>query len=334
VSYANRLDDVTKLFDSLEGLETVSPDAGKALEIPLDEIEEDPSQPRQTFDPDALAELAASIKARGVIQAIAVTPKRDGGKHRIVMGARRYRAARAAGLARIPAIVREPTEEDGYDQMVENIQRDDLRPLEIGAFVAARLAAGDKPGQIAQRLGKAPAFVTMHAAIGEMPELLRALLETSPIRAVYELHQAWKKDQGAVEAFLAGRGAVTRADAVTFVQAQRADDNDSRRGRKPRRIEASPDEAVPTTSRAFDATPDRGARADESACARETHPARRRGAERLSKALLVQHGNRVARLRLDLDAQNDSYHAVVEFGPGELAELPLTELMLVEIVRR
>ncbi len=98
--------------------------------IDLDKIMPAADQPRKTFDPGTLLELAMSIRERGVLEPIVVRPKGDG-KYEIVMGERRWRAAQMAGLKQIPAIVRELSDEDAsVDALLENFQREDLNPVE------------------------------------------------------------------------------------------------------------------------------------------------------------------------------------------------------------
>ncbi|MGW5959446.1 ParB/RepB/Spo0J family partition protein [Methylorubrum extorquens] len=191
---------------------------GRPVEIPLDDIIEDPDQPRTVFDDDALHELAASIARFGVIQAISVRPKNAAGKHIIIFGARRYRASRLAGRDRIRAVVEAAETPDAYLQLVENIQRDDLKPLEIAAFVTGRLKAGDRTSAIAERLGKPKDWVSRYAAVAKMPDVLRDKLATSPIRAVYELFQAWREHPAAVEDIARSQGVFTDAQARRIAQ--------------------------------------------------------------------------------------------------------------------
>jgi ParB/RepB/Spo0J family partition protein len=199
MSYARKLDDVALLLDELEGLEAPA-SSGKPLEISLSSIEEDPNQPRRAFDANTLEELAASIRERGVLQPIGLTPAGPNGMHRIVFGARRFRAAQLAGRATIAAFIQSGEASDPYDQMIENIQRDDLSAADIAAFITSRLAAGEKQKDIALRLGKDKSYIAMYASVVQMTPMLGERLETSPIRAVYELHQMWKKSPQAVEA--------------------------------------------------------------------------------------------------------------------------------------
>lgn len=102
---------------------------GGTVEIPLDRIGANPRQPRQRIADDALETLTASIRAHGVIQPILVTETLDG--YQLVAGERRVRAARAAGLERIPAVVRQLADRDQLElALVENLQREDLDPIE------------------------------------------------------------------------------------------------------------------------------------------------------------------------------------------------------------
>lgn len=110
MSYAQKVEGLSGLFEGLDDVASAA--SGAPLEIALDAIEEDPDQPRTHFSERELDELAASIVQRGVRQAITVTPRGEGGRHRILYGARRFRAARRAGLSTIPAVIREPSPDD------------------------------------------------------------------------------------------------------------------------------------------------------------------------------------------------------------------------------
>ena len=123
-------------------------------QLPLDRIDPNPRQPREAFDEQSLQDLAASIEAVGVLQPIVVRP--TGERYQIVMGERRVRAARSAGLERIPAIVR-TTEDDQLlrDALLENVHREDLNPLEEAAAYEQLLADfGITQDELAARLGR------------------------------------------------------------------------------------------------------------------------------------------------------------------------------------
>jgi ParB family chromosome partitioning protein len=106
------------------------PTAGeRPAELPLDALRPNPYQPRRSFDPAALEELAQSLRRHGLLQPVVVRPAGEG--YELISGERRWRAARRAGLERIPVLVRE-TDDDAMLELalVENVQRQDLNPLE------------------------------------------------------------------------------------------------------------------------------------------------------------------------------------------------------------
>mgnify|MGYP003157597874 CR=1 FL=1 len=127
--------------------------------LPLREIEPDPEQPRKRFDDDALNQLADSITENGLLQPIAVRPKKVGPGYIIIAGERRWRAARLAGLDEVPVIIKDVTDEQAAAlALIENLQREDLDPIEVAEGWAAdrqvRLNAGicrEKVGQEPQR---------------------------------------------------------------------------------------------------------------------------------------------------------------------------------------
>src|SRR5215211_1237135 len=131
-------------------------DLPTAKEIRMERIEADPEQPRRTFDPDRLDELAASIQREGVLQPIAVRYDHDRDVYVVVHGERRLRAARQAGLVAIPAIVREvPHDRRLVQQLMENIVRDDLNAVDRAAALRTlKTQLGDAPWEaVAEMVG-------------------------------------------------------------------------------------------------------------------------------------------------------------------------------------
>ena len=124
------------------------------LEVAVDEIEPNPNQPRKIFNSTALDELSASIKSSGVIQPVIV--RRQGEGYQLVAGERRWRAARQAGLSRVPAIVREVTDAESLElALVENLLREDLNPMEEAEAYDKLLARfGWTQEELSQRVGK------------------------------------------------------------------------------------------------------------------------------------------------------------------------------------
>ncbi len=129
--------------------------------LPIDLIGHGRYQPRQEFDPDSLRELADSIAAHGVIQPIVVRPV-DTGRYEIVAGERRWQASRQVGLTEIPVVVREVDEQSAIAiALIENIQRDDLNPLEeAGALECLLTEFGLTHQQVAEAVGKSRTMVT------------------------------------------------------------------------------------------------------------------------------------------------------------------------------
>lgn len=131
-------------------------DLRDAREIALDRIVPDPEQPRRTFDPDRLEELAASIRAEGVLQPIVVRYDGDADTYVIVHGERRWRASGLAGIAVIPALIRDvPSERRLLQQLMENIVRDDLNAVDRAtALRSLRSQLGDPPWEtVAETVG-------------------------------------------------------------------------------------------------------------------------------------------------------------------------------------
>ncbi|MDQ1748824.1 MAG: ParB family transcriptional regulator, chromosome partitioning protein [Frankiaceae bacterium] len=130
-------------------------------EIPLDAIEPNPRQPREVFDPEALAELVASIQAVGVLQPVVVR-ELEPNRYQLVMGERRWRATREAGLASIPAIVRETADDDLLrDALLENLHRQQLNALEEAAAYQQLLTEfGTTHEQLADRIGRSRSHVS------------------------------------------------------------------------------------------------------------------------------------------------------------------------------
>ncbi len=165
--------------------------------IPLTEIDADPTQPRRAFDTEALAELAASIKEHGVICPIMVRVT-AGGTYRVVAGERRLRASRLLGLETIPAVI--DSDEEGIDtlakQLVENIQRQDLAPIERALAIGQlREQHGWSVRDIAKKLGASKSMVQRSLELLELPEDLRIALEQGASESKVLLLQAVENKQ-------------------------------------------------------------------------------------------------------------------------------------------
>ena len=157
----------------------------KLLDIPLSKIIRDESQPRQTFDETALAALADSIRANGVLQPIVVVKKGD--KYQIVAGERRFRAAGLAGLKTIPAIVRTLSAQNRLElSIIENAQREDLNALELAtAYAKLKTQFNLTPKEIGNRIGKSESSVTNTLRLLNLPDFAKiAMVEHNLPEAV------------------------------------------------------------------------------------------------------------------------------------------------------
>ncbi|WP_089729459.1 ParB/RepB/Spo0J family partition protein [Candidatus Thiosymbion oneisti] len=137
------------------------PVVSEVTSLPIDVIAHGRYQPRHEFDPDSLRELADSIAAQGVIQPIVVRPV-GAGRYEIVVGERRWRASQQAGLMEIPVVVREVDEQSAIAiALIENIQRDDLNPLEEAGALERLLTEFELTHQqVAEAIGKSRTMVT------------------------------------------------------------------------------------------------------------------------------------------------------------------------------
>jgi ParB family chromosome partitioning protein len=161
------------------GLGALIPQRGaqaSAIEIPISRIHPNPYQPRKRFDTDSLAALTASIAVNGVIQPILVSETIDG--YQLVAGERRLRAAQAAGLERIPAVIRQLIDRDQLElALVENLQREDLDPIETAdAYRQLTNRFGFSVDDVANRVGRARSTVANTLRLLELaPEVQAAV---------------------------------------------------------------------------------------------------------------------------------------------------------------
>ena len=150
--------------------------------LPVELIHKGEYQPRLSIDPDALQELAESIKAQGLVQPVVVR-RIDGGEYELIAGERRWRAAQIAGMHTIPAIVRDiPDQAAAAMSLIENIQREDLNPLEE-AIAMSRLIAdfGLTHQQTAESVGRSRAAVSNLLRLLDLEETTKELLDSGKI---------------------------------------------------------------------------------------------------------------------------------------------------------
>lgn len=178
--------------------------AGVAPRAVLSLFEEDPGNPRFEEDPHEFALLVADVRARGILQPVIVR-RLESGRLRIRFGARRYRAAVAAGLADAPYVVTEDERQfDDYSQVAENEHRSSLQPLELAKFAARKIAEGDRKQVVARRIGLHPTALThLLCLAGDVPPFLLELYHARKCRTpvyLYRLLRLWHHDPQRVEA--------------------------------------------------------------------------------------------------------------------------------------
>jgi ParB family chromosome partitioning protein len=177
-----------KGIDALLPLDTIgnppSETASGAAMLPLDSIIANPNQPRKTFDDAELQELAETIKEHGVLQPI-VVENSDDGNYIIVMGERRTRAARRAGLTEIPAIIRRFTPEEAFIvALIENVQRADLNPIEEAlAYKNLVELTGLNQDAAAAKVGKNRATFANALRLLRLPDSIQSALRSGSISA-------------------------------------------------------------------------------------------------------------------------------------------------------
>ncbi|MFD1204267.1 MULTISPECIES: ParB/RepB/Spo0J family partition protein [Sporosarcina] len=164
-----------------KGLNALFPDESltkaEAIEhVRLKSIKVNPYQPRKIFDENAIQELSESIKEHGILQPIIV--RKVGTMYEIVVGERRFRAAKLAGLVEIPAVVRQLTDEESMEMAIlENLQREDLTPIEEAeAYQKLMDNLNLTQEQLAFRLGKSRPHIANHIRLLTLPEKIRGLI--------------------------------------------------------------------------------------------------------------------------------------------------------------
>ena len=209
-------------------------------EITPSDIEPNPRQPRQVFDDEALSELVHSIREFGLLQPIvvrAVPGSQSGARYQIVMGERRWRAAQAAGLATIPAIVRE-TDDDNLlrDALLENIHRVQLNPLEEAAAYQQLLDEfGVTHDELAARIGRSRPLISNMIRLLKLPipvqrRVAAGVLSAGHARALLSL-EAGPDAQEELAGRIVAEGLSVRATEEAVTLANRGDGANARRRR-------------------------------------------------------------------------------------------------------
>jgi ParB family transcriptional regulator, chromosome partitioning protein len=196
---------------------------GRPLVVPLNRVDEDPNNPRTEFPDAEINELAEDIRQHGILQPLVVHRADATGRYRIHFGAKRLRAARRAGLAEVPMVVRDGAA-DPYAQVAENQKRHGLTPLDLARFIRARVDEGESNTSIAKRLVMDPTTVAHYLALLHLPppldEALKSRRCTSP-KTLYELGKLHQAQPEQVKVLIEGESEITCA-AVAAIRAEHA----------------------------------------------------------------------------------------------------------------
>ena len=171
----------------MEDMKSSKPAKKKAeeavLELDLDMIEPNRKQPRKYFDETALEELAASLKAYGMIQPIVV--KKSGEYYEIIAGERRWRAAKIAGLTKVPVVIKKWEEGEAFEAaLVENLQREDLNPMEEAeSYQRLQEEFGLSQEKIAEKVGKSRSAITNSLRLLQLDSRVRTLVVENKVTA-------------------------------------------------------------------------------------------------------------------------------------------------------
>ena len=212
--------------------------------IPLDQISPNPLQPRSYFDEEALAELVVSIREVGLLQPIVVREidrSTDGSpRYELVMGERRWRAGREAGLSAIPAIVRDTNDDDMLrDALLENLHRQQLNPLEEAAAYQQLLAEfGATHEELGSRIGRSRPQITNTIRLLQLPPAVQSrvaagVLSAGHARAILGLPTGPAQEAMATRAVAEGMSVRAVEEAVSLAQADDPAAPPPRRGKRP-----------------------------------------------------------------------------------------------------
>lgn len=210
-------------LDQLNLFEGKPVPTGLALIVPIDQLDEDPDNPRKDFPPEAIEELAQDIVQRGILQPIVVSDRNDKGRYLIRFGSRRWRAAIQAGLTTVPVIFAVEAC-NAYDQVAENLKRQNLSPLELAQFIRRRVDAGESNAEVGRQLVMDLTTVAHHLALLSLPPVLNQALRNgrceSP-RTLHELSRLHDELPEQVAALVAGTEPITREAVASLRDAAR-----------------------------------------------------------------------------------------------------------------
>ena len=275
-----------------------APEAGESaglLEVPVNAVSPNPKQPRTHFDDEAIGSLAASIREVGILQPIVV--RKSGSGYELIAGERRLRAAKLAGLATVPVVVRDTDDADTLrEALIENIHREDLGPIELAeAFRQLLDELGLKQEDLAERVGVSRSHIANTIRLLQLPLDVQQLLTDGKIQAGH------------------ARALLTLGDAEaqsTLALRISAEDLSVREVEDiVRRFVDAPKEAVPPAAKPETASPSDGALAEVEEIL----------SEQLATRVQIQMGKKRGRVVIEFGSADDLERIVSEIigsGPG------------------
>ncbi|MFO0754099.1 MAG: ParB/RepB/Spo0J family partition protein [Thermodesulfovibrionales bacterium] len=203
-----------------KGLEALLPEKGdEVIKIDIDKIRPNEYQPRKVFRDEALQDLSASIKEKGVLQPVIVSRLADGA-FRLIAGERRWRAATLAGLKKIPALIKDVSSQDAIEiALIENIQREELNPIETADALQRLLKEFNLTQEaLSQRVSKDRATIANYLRILKLPDEIKALINNSSLtlghaKALLSLESRQKQIEAA-NRIISGGLSVRAAEAL------------------------------------------------------------------------------------------------------------------------
>ncbi|WP_372790665.1 ParB/RepB/Spo0J family partition protein [Paraconexibacter sp.] len=220
------------------------PTADELRELPVTDVHPNPNQPRKRFDDEALHALAESLGERGVLQPVLVRPAPSGTGYELVAGERRWRAAQAAGLKVIPAIVRERDDATTLeDALIENMARQDLNPVEEARAVAGLVEElGLTREAVGKRIGRSRVAVSNLLRILDLPDEVLDLLESGALSEGHGRALLMADDHGDRKRL--GRAAAEAGWSVRVLEEKARQVNEAERGVTKGRAALHPDQAA------------------------------------------------------------------------------------------
>jgi ParB family chromosome partitioning protein len=208
--------------------------AASLVELPLASIAPNPDQPRAAIEPEALAALAASIRATGILQPVVVRPADPGGTHRLIAGERRWRAAELAGLERVPAVVRPVDARESLElALVENLVREDLNPIDVAQACACLIEDfGQSQTELAERLGRSRPAISNLVRLLELPAAVQDLIVDGSLTEGHG--RAILMADGPARRIRVAEAAVAEGLSVRATEARARDEGAARPRRAPR----------------------------------------------------------------------------------------------------